>query len=73
MPEDYRLMVTGPRGSGFHTQAKKLSELYGWRIVDFPAIVSKKLSEILDMEHKLPNNIINEEGPCMIGMSDEEL
>lgn len=31
------------------------------------------MQEILDLEDKLPNNIINEEGPCMIGMSDSEL
>jgi shikimate kinase len=43
MPENYRVMMVGPRGSGYHTQAEELSHLYGWRIVDFPKIVEKKL------------------------------
>jgi len=39
MPSDYRIMMFGPRRSGVATQAKALSHLYGWRIVDFHAIV----------------------------------
>jgi YHS domain-containing protein len=57
MPSDYRIMMTGPRGSGFHTQAKKLEEHYGWRVVDFTKIVKTKLNEILQMPTKPPNNI----------------
>ncbi len=72
MPPDYRIMMTGPRGSGFHTQAKKLEELYGWRVVDFPKIVKAKLEEIMAMPTKLPNNV-TDEGPCMVSMSEEEL
>lgn len=75
MPPDYRILMVGPRGSGTTTQAKKLEALYGWRIVDFPTIVSNKMNEILEMdrnEGKLPNNV-SEEGDCMICCSEQEL
>jgi|LauGreDrversion4_2_1035121.scaffolds.fasta_scaffold606514_2 YHS domain-containing protein len=35
MPSIFRLLLLGARGSGRHTQAKLLSQIYGWKIVDF--------------------------------------
>lgn len=72
MPKDFRLLMTGPRGIGVRTQAAMLEDLYGWRVVDFKKIVQEKLSEILAMPVKLPNNI-TDEGECMISMSEAEL
>jgi hypothetical protein len=54
------------------SQAERLEQLYGWRVVDFKQIVQEKLRDILGMPQKLPNNI-TEEGPCMIGLSEAEL
>ena len=39
MPPNFRLFMVGPRGIGLRTQAEKLQELYGWRVVDFKQIV----------------------------------
>lgn len=36
MPENYRLCVVGAKGIGVHTQANKLSEMYGWKVIDYP-------------------------------------
>jgi hypothetical protein len=72
MPSDYRVMMVGPKGSGYHSQAKLLSQRYGWRIVDFPKIVEEKLADILAMSVKLPNNV-SQKGPCKICMSEQEL
>ena len=69
MPEQFRILIQGPRGSGVKTQAKKLEDFYGWRVVDFVQIVQDKLAEIMALPQKLPNNITNE-GPCMICMSE---
>jgi hypothetical protein len=44
MPDAYRLMMLGPRGVGVHTQAEKLSEMYGWKIVDYPKLVKDRLT-----------------------------
>lgn len=57
MPADFRLMMVGPRGIGVHTQADRLEQFYGWRVVDFHQIVQDKLSEILMMNPKPRNNI----------------
>jgi hypothetical protein len=73
MPQDYRLMMLGPRGSGVRAQAARLEQFYGWRVVDFMQVVQDKLREILAMPSKLPNNICPETGPCMVSMSQEEL
>lgn len=64
--------MLGPTGAGVPEQAKLLENQYGWRVVDFEAIVKKKLTEILAFERKPPNNITSS-GPCMIGLSAEEL
>jgi YHS domain-containing protein len=72
MPKDYRVLVVGPSCSGVKSQAEKLSEFYGWKVVDYPKIVRDKLAEINEMAEKLPNNI-SEEGPCMICLSQKEL
>ena len=72
MPEQFRVLMVGPRGAGIRTQAEKLKEFYGWRVVDFLQIVKDKLNEIMQLPQKLPNNITSE-GPCMICMSEQEL
>ena len=73
MPENYRMMVLGPRGSGVKTQSKMLEAKYGWKVVDFNMIVQDKLREIIQMPTKLPNNICTDLGPCMVSMNEEEL
>lgn len=35
MPPNFRLMMVGPKGIGVHTQADRLEQFYGWRVVDF--------------------------------------
>jgi hypothetical protein len=72
MPPDYRLMMFGPRRAGVLAQAKNLSELYGWRIVDFHQIVQEKLAAIIEIPEKPANNIVTE-GPCMLCLSQNEL
>lgn len=47
MPNNYRLLMLGPKSSGVHTQAKILQEQYGWKVVNFPEIVEKKMTKIL--------------------------
>ncbi len=39
MPPGFRLLMLGPRGIGVKSQADKLQDLYGWRVVDFKQIV----------------------------------
>lgn len=39
MPENFRMMMMGPRGIGVRSQAEKLEELYGWRVIDFKQII----------------------------------
>jgi hypothetical protein len=36
MPKAFRLMMIGPKGIGVKTQAEKLTEQYGWKIVNYP-------------------------------------
>ena len=81
MPPDFRVMLLGPRGAGVRTQARKLHEQYGWRLVDFNQIVKNKLAGILSLPIKKPNNILKEEDrlnekkkdKCEINLSSEEL
>jgi adenylate kinase family enzyme len=72
MPKDYRVLMVGPSCAGVKTQAEKLSEFYGWKVVDYPKIVREKLAEVNEMPEKLPNNI-SEEGPCMVCLNQKEL
>ena len=72
MPPNFRLLMMGPRGIGTRTQAAILEDLYGWRVVDFKAIVQEKLRTIMSEPVKLPNNITGD-GPCMICLSESEL
>lgn len=72
MPPSYRLMVLGPRSAGVNTQAQKLEELYGWRVVNFVEIVRNKLAQIMAMPEKPPNNV-TDEGPCAVCCSVQEL
>jgi adenylate kinase family enzyme len=39
MPPNFRLLVLGPKGAGVKTQASRLQEFYGWRVVNFLEIV----------------------------------
>lgn len=70
MPDLFRILMIGPKGSGKHVQAKLLSEIYGWKIVDFKEIVKQKLDELIKFDGHLPNN------PMIggrIGLSEPEL
>lgn len=77
MPKSYRLMMVGPKGIGVKTQAEKLEQQYGWKIVNYPQIVKDKLSVILKeskditKEEHVPNNV--EEGNSRIGLSWQEI
>ena len=74
MPPNFRLLMLGPKGAGVHTQAKRLENEYGWRVVDFLEIVQNKLRTILEMKEKPPNNVVEGlEDKCEICMSQEEL
>ena len=68
-------MLFGPRGSGYHTQAKILQGHYGWRIVDFPKLLKNKMAEIMSIvaDGRKPPNNVSKDGPCMICMSEKEL
>lgn len=72
MPDDYRVMILGPKGAGVRSQARNLNSHYGWRMVDFNQIVKDKLAEIMALPIKPPNNL-STEGPCMVCLSAEEL
>lgn len=72
MPDDYRLLILGPRGAGVKQQAQNLNDKYGWRVVDFNKIVRDKLAEIMALPVKPPNNLTTV-GPCMVCLSNEEL
>lgn len=72
MPADFRVMILGPKGAGVKSQATALNQHYGWRLVDFNQIVKDKLSDIMALPIKPPNNLTNE-GPCMVCLSTEEL
>jgi adenylate kinase family enzyme/YHS domain-containing protein len=56
MPNVFRMLMLGPKGSGKHEQAKLLSETYGWKVVDFRQLIRSKLEEIMKAEAHLPNN-----------------
>jgi len=56
MPSGYRILMQGVRGSGKHTQAMKLSNIYGWRVVDFKELVRSKIEEMSKLEMHIPNN-----------------
>lgn len=71
MPSSYRLMIVGPRGMGAHTQATKLQERYGWRVVDYPKLVRSRIEAILAEESHLPNNVVP--GKSKIGLSQAEI
>jgi len=71
IPESYRVMMAGPRGIGCHTQAATLSNLYGWRVVDYQELVKTRLNKILRADHHVPNNVIP--GLSEIGLSEVEV
>ena len=43
MPGEFRLALLGPRGSGKRTMATRLSEKYGWKVVDLLKLYEDKL------------------------------
>lgn len=70
MPEIFRVLLLGPKGAGKHTQAKLLSEIYGWKIVDFKELIKNTLDELMRSEHHIPNNPM---AGGRIGLSEAEL
>ena len=70
MPDLFRILMIGPKGSGKHVQAKLLSEIYGWKIVDFKKIVKQKLEELIKFDGHIPNNPMH---GGRIGLSEPEL
>lgn len=70
MPDRFRLLLSGPAGSGKKTVAKVLNEKYGWRIVDWNEIVTHKIEELRSRESHLPNNPLAE--GYGLGLSEEE-
>jgi dephospho-CoA kinase len=70
MPSIFRVLLLGPKGCGKHSQAKLLSDTYGWKVVDFKQIVKSKLEELMKAEAHIPNNP-NFGG--RIGLSEVEL
>lgn len=70
MPGRFRLLLSGPKGSGKKTVAKNLSEKYGWKIVDWNALVQNKIKMMKERKEFLPNNPLAEEYP--LGLAEEE-
>lgn len=70
MPSVFRVLMLGPKGVGRHTQARMLSDTYGWRIVDFKQLVQSRLEEMMKYEVFIPNNPVQ---GGRIGMSEQEL
>jgi hypothetical protein len=62
--------MLGPTGAGKHTQAQRLSETYGWKIVDFKQLVRSKLEEMMKLDIHIPNNPMQ---GGRIGLSEQEL
>ena len=71
MPSSYRLLMLGPRGIGVHTQAAKLHDQYGWKVVDYQQLVKGRLEAILKEEGHLPNNVVP--GLSKVGLSQAEI
>lgn len=69
MPAQYRLLLQGPSGSGKKSQAKKLADKYGWKIIDFKQLVKDKVVELSQRETHQPNNPL---GGYKIGLSEQE-
>lgn len=67
MPAQYRLLLQGPSGSGKKSQAKKLADKYGWKIIDFKQLVKDKVVELSQRETHQPNNPL---GGYKIGLSE---
>lgn len=63
--------MLGPKGIGCHTQAQRLSELYGWKVIDYPKLVKTRLESILKDEIHLPNNVVP--GMSKVGLSQAEI
>jgi len=71
MPTTFRIMMAGPKGIGCHTQAQTLSDLYGWKVVDYQMLVRNRINKILKRDHHVPNNIVP--GLSEIGLSEAEV
>jgi YHS domain-containing protein len=71
MPDEYRVLMMGPKGIGHYEHAENLHKKYGWTIIDFPKLVNEKMTEILANEVHLPNNVV--ENLSAISMSQEEI
>ena len=61
--------MLGAKGVGKHTQAEKLSQLYGWRVVDFNKLVQEKIQTLFKREYHVPNNPVGGQ----IGLAENEL
>jgi YHS domain-containing protein len=72
MPGCFRLLISGPSGSGRKTVAQELSKKYGWKIADWNEIVSGKFTEMRsrDEADHLPNNPLAE--TYGLGLSENE-
>jgi len=70
MPHVFRMLMLGPKGAGKHTQAKLLSDTYGWKIVDFKELVKGRLEELMKSDGHIPNNPLP---GGRIGLSEHEL
>lgn len=46
-----------------------MSDLYGWKIVDFPHLIKTKLEDLIKYEAHIPNNPVG----GRIGLSEQEL
>jgi len=70
MPDRFRLLLSGPAGCGKKTVAKVLNDKYGWRIVDWNEIVTRKIDELRSRESHLPNNPLAE--GYGLGLAEDE-
>jgi hypothetical protein len=56
MPSQFRVGIMGPHMSGKHTQAKLLSEKYGWPIIEVETVMEKVVALQKLWEEHVPNN-----------------
>ena len=73
MPGCFRMAIYGPKGCGRGGVAEMLSQTYGWKVIDVPQLIRKRIKKLKEEKETKGYHVPNNPDGGRIGLAEQQL